>query len=67
MLLLVLTTCLGAHASKPQLVVPPEALASIRAAHTIFVSNAGEDVELSTFKNSIGSGYRAMYQALAGA
>jgi hypothetical protein len=64
--LLVFTASLGAHASKEKLVVPPDVLARIRAAHTIFVSNAGEDDTLTGFRNSIASGYRAMYQALAG-
>jgi hypothetical protein len=64
--LLVFTASLGAHASEKKLVVPPDVLARIRAAHTIFVSNAGEDDTLTGFRNSIASGYRAMYQALAG-
>ena len=62
--LLVFTASLKVHAgSKKKLVVSPGVLARIRGAHTIFVSNAGEDDNL---RNSTGSAYRAMYQALAG-
>ena len=62
--LLVFTASLKVHAgSKKKLVVSPDVLARIRGAHTIFVSNAGEDDNL---RNSTGSAYRAMYQALAG-
>jgi hypothetical protein len=63
--LLVFTASLQVHAGsekKPD-VVPPDVLARIRGAHTIFVSNAGEDDNL---RNWTGYGYRAMYQALAG-
>ena len=62
--LLVFTASLKVHGgSKKKLVVSPGVLARIRGAHTIFVSNAGEDDNL---RNSTGSAYRAMYQALAG-
>jgi len=62
--LLVFTVSLQVHAgNKKKLVVSPDVLARIRGAHTIFVSNAGEDDNL---RNSTGSAYRAMYQALAG-
>jgi len=64
--LLVFTASLGAHASKKKLVVPPDVLARIRGAHTIFVSNAGEDTTLSNNKNAINTSYREVYQALAG-
>jgi hypothetical protein len=64
--LLVFTASLGAHASKKKLVVAPDVLARIRAAHTIFVSNAGEDVTLTNNKNAINTAYREVYQALAG-
>jgi hypothetical protein len=51
---------------KRPIVVPPDVLARIRGAHTIFVSNAGEDATLSNNKNAINTAYREMYQALAG-
>jgi hypothetical protein len=64
--LLVFTASLEMHASgKEKVVVPPDVLARIRGAHTIFVSNAGEDLTL-TNNEPINATYRAMYQALAG-
>jgi hypothetical protein len=63
--LLVFTASLQVHAGskKKPIAVPPDVLTRIRGAHTIFVSNAGEDDNL---RNWTGYGYRAMYQALAG-
>jgi len=64
--LLVFTVSLGAHASKKKLVVPPDVLARIHAAHTIFVSNAGEDAFISYYRGAVGAGHNEMYEALAG-
>jgi hypothetical protein len=65
--LLVFTASLQVHASskKKPVVVPPDVLARIRGAHTIFVSNAGEDITL-TNDEPINATYHAVYQALAG-
>ena len=50
------------HASSP---APPGVLARVRAAHRIFVSNAGEDDTLSLIGGH-GMGYLDLYQQLAG-
>jgi hypothetical protein len=65
--LFLLSASLGAHASKKKpLVVPPDVLTRVRTARHIFVSNGGEDDWLTYARFSVGSGYRALYQALAG-
>jgi fructose-specific component phosphotransferase system IIB-like protein len=67
--LLVFVASLQVHAGskKKPVVVPPDVLARIRGAHTIFVSNAGEDITLTENTNYPTNGtYRDVYQALAG-
>ena len=59
--LLLLSTSWRAHA-KP-VVAPPEVLARVRAAHRIFVSNAGEDDYLS-YSTGEGIGYVVLYRQL---
>jgi hypothetical protein len=59
--LLLVSACWQSHASKP---APPAVLARVRAAHRIFVSNAGEDDYLSS--KLPGMGYLYLYQQLAG-
>jgi hypothetical protein len=63
--LLLLSTSWQAHA-KPT-VVPPAVLARVRAAHHIFVSNAGEDDYISYDSgNGEGAPYLLLYQQLVG-